>query len=223
MSAEQNIKIENVVATSVIGAELNLRAITLALDGAEYEPEQFPGIVYRIKDPKTATLIFRSGRIVCTGAKSVADVKKAIKNVVERLTEAGFDVNKNPEVVVQNIVATTDLKKVLNLNTIAISLGLENVEYEPEQFPGLVYRIDDPKIVALLFGSGKIVCTGAKKKEDLTDRARQRGPAVTPHAPPSTSPGPSSESPATHGDRRKVYDRSCAWNGAHSGGPPWAR
>jgi transcription initiation factor TFIID TATA-box-binding protein len=98
----------------------------------------------------------------------VADVKKAIKNVVERLTEAGFEVNKNPEVVVQNIVATTDLKKVLNLNTIAISLGLENVEYEPEQFPGLVYRIDDPKIVALLFGSGKIVCTGAKKKEDLT-------------------------------------------------------
>jgi len=165
MSAEANIKIENVVATSVIGSELNLRAITLALDGAEYEPEQFPGIVYRIKDPKTATLIFRSGRIVCTGAKSVADVKKAIKNVVERLTEAGFEVNKNPEVVVH---ATTDLKKVLNLNTIAISLGLENVEYEPEQFPGLVYRIDDPKIVALLFGSGKIVCTGAKKKEDLT-------------------------------------------------------
>ncbi len=120
---------EWLVATSVIGSELNLRAITLALDGAEYEPEQFPGIVYRIKDPKTATLIFRSGRIVCTGAKSVADVKKAIKNVVERLTEAGFDVNKNPEVVVQNIVATTDLKKVLNLNTIAISLGLENVEY----------------------------------------------------------------------------------------------
>jgi transcription initiation factor TFIID TATA-box-binding protein len=168
MSTEPTIKIENVVATSTIGSELNLRAITLALDGAEYEPEQFPGIVYRIKDPKTATLIFRSGKIVCTGAKSVADVKRAIKNVVERLTEAGFEVHKNPEVVVQNIVATTDLKKVLNLNTIAISLGLENVEYEPEQFPGLVYRIEDPKIVALLFGSGKVVCTGAKKKEDLT-------------------------------------------------------
>ncbi|MCK5254066.1 MAG: TATA-box-binding protein, partial [Thermoplasmata archaeon] len=162
MSTEPTIKIENVVATSTIGSELNLRAITLALDGAEYEPEQFPGIVYRIKDPKTATLIFRSGKIVCTGAKSVADVKRAIKNVVERLTEAGFEVHKNPEVVVQNIVATTDLKKVLNLNTIAISLGLENVEYEPEQFPGIVYRIKDPKTATLIFRSGKIVCTGAK-------------------------------------------------------------
>ena len=166
--AKKTITIENVVASTAIGQEIDLKSVTLALEGADYDPEQFPGLVYRTKDPKTAALIFRSGKIVCTGAKSVADVKRAIKNVVERLTEAGFEVNQKPEVVVQNIVATTDLKKVLNLNTIAISLGLENVEYEPEQFPGLVYRIEEPKIVALLFGSGKVVCTGAKKKEDLS-------------------------------------------------------
>jgi transcription initiation factor TFIID TATA-box-binding protein len=161
------IRIENVVATTSVGAELDLKAIALALDGAEYEPEQFPGIVYRIKEPKTATLLFRSGKLVCTGAKSIDDVHTAIKTVIQRVSEAGIRVTKEPKIEVQNIVASSDLQTDLNLNAIAISLGLDRVEYEPEQFPGLVYRIDDPKVVALLFGSGKIVCTGAKKTEDI--------------------------------------------------------
>jgi transcription initiation factor TFIID TATA-box-binding protein len=161
------IRIENVVATTSVGAELDLKAIALALDGAEYEPEQFPGIVYRIKEPKTATLLFRSGKLVCTGAKSIDDVHKAIKTVIQRVSEAGIRVTKEPKIDVQNIVASSDLQTDLNLNAIAISLGLDRVEYEPEQFPGLVYRIDEPKVVALLFGSGKIVCTGAKKTEDI--------------------------------------------------------
>src|SRR3989304_662168 len=124
------IKIENVVASTSLGGELDLQAIPLALGGAEYEPEQFPGLIYRLKEPKTATLLFRSGKVVCTGAKSLDHVKTAI-------------------------------------DTVAISLGLEKVEYEPEQFPGLVYRIDVPKVVVLLFGSGKLVCTGARKPEDV--------------------------------------------------------
>jgi transcription initiation factor TFIID TATA-box-binding protein len=161
------IRIENVVATTSVGAELDLKAIALALDGAEYEPEQFPGIVYRIKEPKTATLLFRSGKLVCTGAKSIDDVHTAIKTVIQRVSEAGIRVTKEPKIEVQNIVASSDLQTDLNLNAIAISLGLDRVEYEPEQFPGLVYRIDEPKVVALLFGSGKIVCTGAKKTDDI--------------------------------------------------------
>jgi len=162
-----DIKIENVVATTSVGRDLDLKAIALALDNAEYEPEQFPGVVYRIKDPKTATLLFRSGKLVCTGAKSIEDVHLAIKTVIKMVEEAGISVDKNPKIEVQNIVASSDLHTELNLNAIAISLGLDRVEYEPEQFPGLVYRIDEPKVVALLFGSGKIVCTGAKKVEDI--------------------------------------------------------
>ncbi len=173
MLENPTIRIENVVATSTIGAELDLNAIVLALKGAEYEPEKFPGIVYRLKDPKTTTLIFRSGKVVCTGAKSDAAVKEAINVVVGNLADAGFEVMKDPEVTVQNMVATVDLKAKLNLTTIALSLGMENVEYEPDQFPGLVYRIDDPKVVALLFTSGKVVCTGAKKREDIV-RAVER-------------------------------------------------
>jgi transcription initiation factor TFIID TATA-box-binding protein len=162
-----DIKIENVVATTSVGRDLDLKAIALALDNAEYEPEQFPGVVYRIKDPKTATLLFRSGKLVCTGAKSIEAVHLAIKTVIKMVEEAGISVDKNPKIEVQNIVASSDLHTELNLNAIAISLGLDRVEYEPEQFPGLVYRIDEPKVVALLFGSGKIVCTGAKKVEDI--------------------------------------------------------
>ncbi|NLK26279.1 MAG: TATA-box-binding protein [Euryarchaeota archaeon] len=163
------IKIENVVASTALGDELDLQAIALALDGAEYEPEQFPGLIYRLKEPKTATLLFRSGKVVCTGAKSLGEVKVAIHKVAKQLQEIGMKVTLEPKVEVQNIVASSDLEQEINLNAIAISLGLEKVEYEPEQFPGLVYRLDEPKVVILLFGSGKLVCTGAKKPQDADD------------------------------------------------------
>ncbi len=161
------MKIENVVASTSLGQELDLTAIELALDGAEYNPQQFPGLVYRLKDPKTATLLFRSGKVVCTGAKSLDDVKVAIGKVAKDIEKAGIFITIEPNIEVQNIVASSDLEQEINLNTVAITLGLEKVEYEPEQFPGLVYRLDDPKVVVLLFGSGKMVCTGAKVTEDV--------------------------------------------------------
>src|SRR5437870_334548 len=138
------IKIENVVASTSLGEELDLQAIALALGGAEYEPGQFPGLIYRLKEPKTATLLFRSGKVVCTGAKSLEHVKTAIDMVAKQIEAAGIPIKKNPVIEVQNIVASSDLGTEINLNAIAISLGLEKVEYEPEQFPGLVYRIDVP-------------------------------------------------------------------------------
>jgi len=161
------IRIENVVATTVICKELDLPTIAKALVGAHYDTERFPGVVYRIKQPKTAMLLFRSGKVVCTGARSVDEVGAAIDILSKHLAAAGTTVTKKPQIAVQNIVASADLGSVLNLNTIAITLGLDRVEYEPEQFPGLVYRIDQPKVVALIFGSGKIVLTGAKNTEDI--------------------------------------------------------
>jgi transcription initiation factor TFIID TATA-box-binding protein len=160
-------RIENVVASTSLGQELDLKAIALALGGSEYEPEQFPGLIYRIKDPKTAILLFRSGKVVCTGAKSLESVKTAIALVSKQIAAAGISVKKDPEITVQNIVATSDLGTQVDLNTVAITLGLNQVEYEPEQFPGLVYRLEEPKVVLLMFGSGKVVCTGARKPEDV--------------------------------------------------------
>ncbi len=164
--AKKTITIENVVASTAIGQEIDLKSVTLALEGADYDPEQFPGLVYRTKDPKTAALIFRSGKIVCTGAKSIEDVDRGLKKVFKKMDSVGIKVTDNPEITVQNIVASADLGSVLNLNAIAIGLGLENIEYEPEQFPGLVYRPGVPKVVLLLFGSGKLVITGGKKPRD---------------------------------------------------------
>lgn len=164
---EPPIKIENVVASTSLGEDLDLPKIALSLENAEYEPEQFPGLIYRIKEPKTATLLFRSGKVVCTGGKSLDEVRRAVEHLKKKVEEAGFPITEEPEIHVQNIVASSDLGSPINLNSIAMSFGLENVEYEPEQFPGLVYRMYDPKVVLLLFGSGKLVCTGAKRPEDV--------------------------------------------------------
>jgi len=161
------IKVENVVASASAGVPLDLQKISMTLEDAEYVPEKFPGLIYRLKEPKTALLLFSSGKLVCTGAKSVEMAHEVVNIVLKKISKIGIKVMDDPEIKIQNIVATTDLKKELNLNSIAISLGLEKVEYEPEQFPGLVYRVDHPRVVALLFGSGKIVCTGAREIKDI--------------------------------------------------------
>ncbi len=164
MAKKIAIKVENVVASTSLGQKFDLGLITVAMDKVEYEPEQFPGLVYHLDEPKAAALIFGSGKIVCTGAKSIDEAKIAIGRIVQKIKEAGVEIAKKPDVIVQNVVATANLGGELNLDAIAI--GLDNTEYEPEQFPGLVYRMQDPKVVLLLFGSGKIVCTGAKSVED---------------------------------------------------------
>jgi transcription initiation factor TFIID TATA-box-binding protein len=162
------IRIENVVASASLGDELDLPAIALSLDGAEYEPEQFPGVIYRLKDPKTAILLFSSGKVVCTGGKSMNQVNESIRRVSEMIRKAGQKILSTPKVQVQNIVATSDLGNIINLNSIAVTLGLDRVEYEPEQFPGLVCRMESPRVVVLLFGSGRLVCTGARRPSDVS-------------------------------------------------------
>jgi transcription initiation factor TFIID TATA-box-binding protein len=160
-------KIENIVASAILAEKLDLNTIAAMSDDAEYNPEHFPGLIYRIKEPKTALLLFSSGKAVCTGGKSIEDVRASIGIVVGMLRKGGIPVNENPKIVIQNMVAVFDLGGELNLNAVAISVGLERVEYEPEQFPGLVYRLVDPKVVALIFGSGKVVLTGAKRIKDV--------------------------------------------------------
>jgi len=167
------VKVENVVASTSLGMKFDLELITNALENVEYEPEQFPGLVYHLDEPKAAALIFGSGKIVCTGAKSIADAKIAIERIVDKIKAAGIDITTKPDVIVQNVVATANLDTELNLDAIAI--GLDNTEYEPEQFPGLVYRMKEPKVVLLLFGSGKIVCTGAKSVADAENAAKNVG------------------------------------------------
>jgi len=160
------VSIENVVASATLFQNIDLHAIERVFtDNTEYKPEQFPGLVFRLKKPKTATLIFSSGKMVCTGAKSEKQAKKAVNKVVERLKEGGIVILGKPEIQVQNIVASASLHGFIDLEKSVYALG--RTMYEPEQFPGLIYRMDDPKVVILLFSSGKLVCTGAKKEEEV--------------------------------------------------------
>lgn len=156
---------ENVVAFSSLGKNIPLVKISNELEAAEYSPESFPGVVYRIKEPRAATLIFSSGKIVCTGAKSIEKAKDAMRRVVADIRKTGVSLPTTFKIKIENIVASTQIKAKLNLEE--ISFGLENVEYEPEQFPGLVCRISEPRVAFLLFGSGKIICTGARRIDDL--------------------------------------------------------
>ena len=157
---EASIRIENVVASATLNQRVDLNAVVKGYPGVEYRPEQFPGLVFRLKKPKTATLIFNSGKMVCTGAKSEKLAKRAVMKVIRELRKSGIIIIGKPELKIQNIVASANLYGLIDLERSAYSLG--RTMYEPEQFPGLIYRMDVPKVVILLFASGKLVCTGAK-------------------------------------------------------------
>lgn len=160
------LEIQNVVASSAIGQEIDLEALAMDLESVDFDQEQFPGVIYRVEKPHATALIFRSGKVVCTGANSVDGVHEALASTFEALSNLGLEVDDDPTIIVQNMVVSGDLGETLNLNAIAIGLGLEAIEYEPEQFPGLIYRLEEPEVVALLFGSGKTVLTGCKRFED---------------------------------------------------------
>jgi len=159
------IIIENVVATAILHQNIDLNTIVRIFPGVEYRPEQFPGLVYHLKKPKTTALIFSSGKMVCTGAKSEREAPKAVIKVVDELKRNGIVILSKPEIQVQNIVSSAGLGGHIDLEKVTYSL--KRTMYEPEQFPGLIYRMDEPKVVILIFASGKLVCTGAKKETEV--------------------------------------------------------
>ena len=164
-------KIQNIVATTSLGKDIPLTKLAKTIPSTEYNPEQFPGLVLRVKQPKSAVLVFSSGNLVCTGTKSIAQVKQVIAQVIKILKKINVKITSKPKVTVQNIVASGSINMMLNLNL--LSLTLENTEYEPEQFPGLVYKLENPPATFLLFSNGKLVCTGTKNNQQLEDSMNQ--------------------------------------------------
>jgi transcription initiation factor TFIID TATA-box-binding protein len=168
-----DIVIENIVAYAQLADSLDLEALAKGTPDAEYEPEKFPALVLRYPDPPRSILLFRSGKAVCTGVKDPAKLAGEFGALGKRLRELGAKVGKDVEVSIQNIVATTQLGKDINLNAVALSLGLDRVEYNPDKFPGLVFHLDNPQLVTILFGSGKIVCSGGRTVEAVQDGMAQ--------------------------------------------------
>ncbi|MCK9313495.1 MAG: TATA-box-binding protein [Methanocorpusculum sp.] len=163
---ENSLKIENIVASTKVNDSLDLVSLAAQIPGAEYNKQRFPGVVLRMQDPKIAALVFSSGKVVLTGAKSIDSLTRGLELLVSILKGLKIEIVGTPAYTVQNIVTSADLGSRINLNKIAMSFNLDKIEYEPEQFPGLVYRLDNPKVVVLLFGSGKLIITGGKIAED---------------------------------------------------------
>lgn len=159
------INIVNVVASATIDQRLDLKDITKKFPEVEWNPELFPGAVFRLKSPKTATLLFGSGKMVCTGSKSEALARKAVQKVVQELRKGKIKIKNEATVTIQNIVSSINLGGRVYLEQAARTLPRSM--YEPEQFPGLIHRMVDPKTVILVFASGKLVCAGAKNEEDV--------------------------------------------------------
>jgi transcription initiation factor TFIID TATA-box-binding protein len=159
------VDIVNVVASASIDQRVDLVEITKAFPESEYNPDQFPGLVFRLKTPKTATLIFSSGKFVCTGSKSEKDAIAAINTVIQKLRKAKIKIKNDAVITIQNIVASVNLGGGVHLALAARSLPRSM--YEPEQFPGVIHRMIDPKTVTLIFVSGKLVCVGARTESEV--------------------------------------------------------
>ena len=170
-------KIENVVATVVveITEKIDLNIIARKHADVEYNPERFPGLVMRILKPKATILIFSTGKMVVTGLRKANEAGQVVEKVLKNIRKAGIKVS-NPEITIQNIVASGDLHTNIDLNMAAIVM--EYAMYEPEVFPGLIYRMQEPKTVFLIFSTGKIVCTGAKKKEIVREAVKKLNKVV---------------------------------------------
>ncbi|NHJ24458.1 MAG: TATA-box-binding protein [Candidatus Lokiarchaeota archaeon] len=165
-------KIENVVATVTveITEKIDLNQIARKHAEVEYNPERFPGLVMRIEKPRATILIFSTGKMVVTGLRKAIEAERVVDKVVKNIRKAGIKLS-NPEITIQNIVASGDLHTNIDLNMAAIVM--EYAMYEPEVFPGLIYRMQDPKTVFLIFSTGRIVCTGAKQKEIVRDAVKK--------------------------------------------------
>ncbi|KAI5168473.1 transcription initiation factor TFIID TATA-box-binding protein [Pancytospora epiphaga] len=170
-------QLQNVVATVNLNCKLDLKNIALHARNAEYNPKRFAAVIMRIRDPKTTALIFASGKMVVTGAKSEKASKIASQRYAKIIHKLGFNAQFT-EFKVQNIVSSCDLKFCIKLEGLAYAHS-NYCSYEPELFPGLIYRMVKPKIVLLIFVSGKIVLTGAKVREDIYQAFENIYPVLT--------------------------------------------
>ena len=161
--------VENIIAYSKIANELDIEEIAEKLPEFNYNPDKFLGLTLKLEKPDVAVLILKNGKTVFTGSKKREDIENAFVTIMDKIEQIDIKLKKTPTIVIQNIIASIELKKELNLDLISKELSSENIEYKPEQFPGLVYKIDKKGASLLIFNTGKIVFTGFLSIEEVTD------------------------------------------------------
>ena len=161
-----HLKMQNIMASVNMGTRVDLDKITQTARNAEYNPKRFQAVIMRIRDPRTTALIFASGKMIITGARSEEAASIAGKKYVAIVQKVGFAA-KFEDFKVQNMTATCDAGFPIRLEGFAFAHAAQST-YEPELFPGLVFRLAEPKCVMLIFVSGKCVLTGSKSINALT-------------------------------------------------------
>jgi transcription initiation factor TFIID TATA-box-binding protein len=176
--------IVNMVASANLELDLDLYSIAYKVHDVEYEPEQFPGAIFKMKEPKSSLLLFKNGKIICTGCKSEKEVLAAIEKTQKMLLNFTKSKAKKgkPQFTIENIVASASMNVELDLYSIAYKV--KDVEYEPEQFPGAIFKLKEPKSSLLLFKNGKIICTGCKSEKEVEKALDQTAKIMTPYASP---------------------------------------
>ncbi|NPA86621.1 MAG: TATA-box-binding protein [Candidatus Diapherotrites archaeon] len=166
-----NYRIENMVAYANLNTDIDLFNLALNMENVEYEPEQFPGAILRINDPKATLLIFKNGKVICTGTRTEEDVKRALARAVEEIKKAMPHLKlPDPDKIpfkIENIVASASLD--VDVDLYALAESMENVEYEPEQFPGVIIHMNGGNPTILLFKNGKLICAGAKSEKEIEE------------------------------------------------------
>jgi len=158
-------QLQNIVSTVNMCCRLDLKKIALHARNAEYNPKRFAAVIMRIREPRTTALIFTSGKMVCTGAKSEEDSRLAARKYARIVQKLGFE-TRFKDFKIQNMVGSCDVKFPIRLEGLVLTHS-QFSSYEPELFPGLIYRMVKPRIVLLIFVSGKVVLTGAKVRQEI--------------------------------------------------------
>ncbi|WP_440059810.1 TATA-box-binding protein [Thermogladius sp. 4427co] len=164
-------RIENIVATVILEHGIDLDLLEARIPNITFRPDQFPGLIFRMDKPKATALIFRSGKMVVTGTKSTAELVDVVKKMIKIMMRHGIKITGRPRIQIQNIVASGDIGALVNLEKAAYML--EESMYEPEQFPGLIHRMREPRVVLLIFSSGKMVITGAKEEREVEEAVKK--------------------------------------------------
>jgi len=174
------VTIVNIVASGSLPLELDLERLSFDIGEslAKYDPEKHPGMYLRFDEDAPLITVYRTGKYIITGAESEEESEAFRDEFLALLSEMGVIAEPDDEwFSIQNYVCTGEMGRTQNLNALAIGLGLENTEYEPEQFPGLIYRPEHRECTLLIFATGKVVITGARDiqaAEDTFEELRQQ-------------------------------------------------
>ena len=161
------LKIENIIFSANFAEKIDTQYLSKKFDNSKYNIDKFSGLILELDNPKCALFILPNGQLFCTGLKNMDDIEIVVNMIINDIDQYNLRIFDDIHIEILDITASFGLSKNLNLNDIKEKLEFENIEFNKDDFPGLIFDIINPKINVIIFKSGKIVFTGAKEIEDI--------------------------------------------------------